>query len=285
MKINEEINKISLSSWNYGSFSIINPFYQKNKLECDTNKENENKVFKIVKKEYFDNKPYSDYINREIEIKNKLQSKTKKQREEDLEWIKNNGKTFDKWKSQKNLKIRKEKLLNQKQKEKSEKEQLKEKEREKNNRKTFKQWEKEIIEKKKKEEEKRINNENKLMAVMNEVNKQRKVEMKKWKKEKSELIKKRKEIENKAKEEKKVEEEKYNKEKKEENKIAFINWLNNKIKENKSKKQNEKNNNNKNNLNKRIKTKEIIGPFYYAKDLREAQKSYYDDINKRKTSF
>ena len=48
---------------------------------------------------------------------------------------------------------------------------------------------------------------------------------------------------------------------------------NNKLKDNLNK-------NNQNNKYERIKVKEIIGPFYFAKNMREAQKSYYKSINK-----
>ena len=41
-----------------------------------------------------------------------------------------------------------------------------------------------------------------------------------------------------------------------------------------------KKNRTKNKDNKRIKTAEIIGPFYYAKNLREIQKKYYSNMNK-----
>ena len=82
-------------------------------------------------------------------------------------------------------------------------------------------------------------------------------------------------------EEKKIKEEKEEKEKKEKNKIEFINWLNNKKIQEENKKLQEKIENKKRNLSskyKRIKTNEIIGPFSFAKDLREAQKNYYKDI-------
>ena len=103
--------------------------------------------------------------------------------------------------------------------------------------------------------------------------------MKTWKKQKSDLIKKRKELEIKNEDEIIIEKEKINEEKKEKNKIAFIKWLNDKNLQNKINEKN-KENNNKNNEPKKVKTKEIIGPFFFAKQMRQAQKNYYNNINK-----
>ena len=275
--------EVSLSSWNYGSFSFskTNPYFcnEKNNLRRNNSvKENINNI-KIVKQEYFENIPFEKYINRESYLKNEFIVKLKQKRIEDLILIKKFGKTFDAWKRKKNKKIRIEKILKKKQEKLREEDQLIKNEIQNNNRITFKQWKKGKIELEKKKEEKRIENENKMKLTLDIINKERKKRMKTWKKQKSELIKKRKELEIKNEEEIIIEKEKINEEKKEKNKIAFINWLNKKNLQNKINETN-KENNNKNNEPKKVKTKEIIGPFFFAKQMRQAQKNYYNNINK-----
>ena len=101
--------------------------------------------------------------------------------------------------------------------------------------------------------------------------------MKIWKIKKRESIKKEKEEELKKQKDKQFEEEKNNIERKEKNKIEYIKWLNGKIKESRNRR-NSKNNENINNNRgsyKNVKMNEIIGPFFFAKNLREVQKSYY----------
>ena len=203
MKNNEEMNRISLSSWNYGSFYSMNPYYQQRSLNDnndDNNKagRNANNIVKIVKREYFDNLPYKNYINRDLYLKNEFKLNLEQKRFESLKMIKENGKTFEKWKSQKNFKIGKEKLNPKEQ------QNLKNTENHNDMRMTFNQWIKEKNKIKKMEEEKRIKNEQKLKGIEDEINKRRKAQMKKRKKEISVLIKIRREIEKKMEEDAKL---------------------------------------------------------------------------------
>ena len=276
-------NKISLSSWNYGTFSFTNPYYKTDNLRRDIDKNNiivnkNNNNIKIVKKEYFDNLSYENYINRELHLKNEFRLKLEQERIEGLEMLKKKGQTFKVWEKQKNkqIKIGKLKKLNEEIPKK-----LKTNEIQKNMRISFTQWNEKKLKKERELEEKKIEEEKKLKSELDKRNKERKKKMKKWKRAKSELIKKGKIKENMIQEEKKIKEEKEEKEKKEKNKIEFINWLNNKKIQEENKKLQEKIENKKRNLSskyKRIKMNEIIGPFSFAKDLKEAQKNYYKDI-------
>ena len=102
--------------------------------------------------------------------------------------------------------------------------------------------------------------------------------MKIWKIKKRESIKKEKEDELKKQKDKQIEEEKNNIERKEKNKIEYIKWLNGKIKEGRNRRNRKNNANIINNRRsyKNVKMNEIIGPFFFAKNLREVQKSYYE---------
>ena len=119
-------NKISLSSWNYGTFSFTNPYYKTDNLRRDNNKNDiivnkNNNNIKIVKKEYFDNLSYENYINRELHLKNEFRLKLEQERIEGLEMlnllkslnynIKKKGQTFKIWEKQKNKKIKIEKII------------------------------------------------------------------------------------------------------------------------------------------------------------------------------
>ena len=114
------MNKISLSSWNYGSFSFSknNPYYQYQTMNsANNNINNNNKIsakkgnnnIKIVKKQHFENFPYEKYIDRDSNIKKEFRIKSKQERSEELKIIKKNEKTFDTWEKQKHKKIREEK--------------------------------------------------------------------------------------------------------------------------------------------------------------------------------
>ena len=125
-------NHISLSSWNYGSYSWTNPYYnvttnskpQPIKIYQGQYCYNDNivnlKNEKIVKNIYFENKDYMNYINRDNEPKNKNKRvNSAKQNMNNINKINNNNSnnnnntefhiTFDDWKKNKNKKIREEK--------------------------------------------------------------------------------------------------------------------------------------------------------------------------------
>ena len=277
MQNNENMKVASLSSWNYGTFSCINPYYSQrnikyeNKQNYNTSKTNKEK---IVKKEYFDNLPYEIYINRERYLHDEFISKLRENNGKNYKMLKKNGKTFTDWKTQKKKEKQNAKSVNKKNIEKTENEVIE-------NKITFEQWKKIKLKEKKKEEKKNIELENKKKASKEEKIKKMMDNIEKNKKKQSEFMEKR---ENKIKEAKKKEEEQKNKEikeRKEKNKPEFINFC--------VKKSTEKRNNKlKSNLNQikqnnkyeRIQMKEIIGPFYFAKNMREAQKSYYKNINK-----
>ena len=78
---------ISLSSWNYGSYSITNPYYNKMNLKSPPIKiyqseslincnNNNQKNEKIVKKIYFENLDYMKYISRDDKDKNSQRPKS-----------------------------------------------------------------------------------------------------------------------------------------------------------------------------------------------------------------
>ena len=88
MKNNEEMNKISLSSWNYGSFYSRNPYYQQRSLSNNNITErNVNNIVGTVKQEYFDFLPYENYIDRDLYLKNEFKLKLEQKRFESLEMI------------------------------------------------------------------------------------------------------------------------------------------------------------------------------------------------------
>ena len=119
---------ISLSSWNYGSYSYTNPFYNKmnfksqpikiyqNEYSNNCNNSNQ-KNEKIVKNIYFENLDYMKYISRDEKDKNKQRpksarnnNKSKDDNNNNTNINTNNNKefriTFDKWLENKNKKIR-----------------------------------------------------------------------------------------------------------------------------------------------------------------------------------
>ena len=271
---------MSLSSWNYGTFSSLNPYH----IRINSGNENKrkNNAFsekkdKIVKQEFFENKQYETYINRDIELKNKFRLEQEQKRFKDLKQLKKFGKTFQVWENLKNKNIR----LEKKEKEKKEEEKKGKKEEEGNIVKkniTFNQWKRKLIKKIKKEEEKRLKSEETKKILSERRNKIRRENMKIWKIKKRESIKKEKEDELKKKKDKQLEEEKNNIERKEKNKIEYIKWLNGKIKEGRNRRNSKNNANIINNRRsyKNVKMNEIIGPFFFAKNLREVQKSYYE---------
>ena len=76
MTNNPKDKKVSLSSWNYGSFSLCNPYYNVSDIKSKPIKIYQNqysnniykidgKKEKIVKNIYFENLDYMNYINRD----------------------------------------------------------------------------------------------------------------------------------------------------------------------------------------------------------------------------
>ena len=243
MQNNENINKASLSSWNYGAFSCINPYYSQRNIKNENKQNNiRSKTCKgkIVKNEYFENIPFEIYINRDINYHDEFVLKLKEKNEENYIMLKKNGKTFEKWEKikleeKKNEEIKKEKEIKALKEEKIKKM----KERIEENKKKLN----EFIEKRKK----RIKKENKIGDKNKELLKKKKI--------------------------------------KEKNKTEFINFCviksiekrNNKLKDNFDK-------NNQKIKYERKQMDEIIGPFHFAKNMREAQKNYYKNINKTNNS-
>ena len=278
-------NYISLSSWNYGSFFQANPYYNQNIQKSQNifinNPTRNIKSERIVKQEYFDNMNFSNYLNRNIEDKIEFRFKLHQKNKENLEKIKEYGKTFTEWKNSKKEKIHKPQS-NEKAEEQKKAEDEKKMRTPKKIKSEVRNWKMKKIKLKKEEEEKKLKAENKKKEEEEPIIKKRKEEMNLWYKKKDEKKKKQKKIKKIKEKEEKEEKEKKEKKKKEENKIIFINWSKDKMNErrNKKKLEIEKKNRTKNKDNKRIKTAEIIGPFYYAKNLREIQKKYYSNMNK-----
>ncbi len=272
--------KISLSSWNYGSFSLTNPYYNVYPIKAFkdqfSNKNNNNIIKpkqtneKIVENEYIKNMDYMYYISREHDkIKQREKSAMNKINKDKAN--KEFQKTFSEWKKEKNKKIREEKIK------KKINEEIK---RDISNycRITFKEWNKrktkEIKRKKKIEEEgKKYKKE-----YEEERDKIRKENMNNWT-EKKEKIKK---VKNKIMKIKMKELEKTNEEmkiKKEEIcKQNFREWIMKKNKENKKNKNKIKDEEEKNNKYVKRKNSEVIGPYSYAKALRKMQ-NFYNGIN------
>ena len=91
MKNNIENENVSLSSWNYGSFSFDSLYYNPDNLRKKNTKNNENvgnNKEKIVKQEYFDNLSYEQYMNRELHLKNEFKLKLVQERITNLERLK-----------------------------------------------------------------------------------------------------------------------------------------------------------------------------------------------------
>ena len=250
MQNNENINKASLSSWNYGAFSSINPYYSQRNIKNENKQNNiRSKTCKgkIVKNEYFENIPFEIYINRDIYYHDEFVLKLKEKNENNYMMLKKNGITFEK-------------------------------------------WEKIKLEEKKNEE---IKKERKIKALKEEKLKKMKERIEENKKKLNEFLEKRKKrikkgdkIGDKNKEEKlKKKKIKEKKEMKEKNKTEFINFCviksienrNNKLKDNFDK-------NNQKIKYERKQMDEIIGPFHFAKGVREAQKNYYKNTNKTNNS-
>ena len=111
MKNNIENENVSLSSWNYGSFSFDSLYYNQDNLRKENTKNNENvgnNKEKIVKQEYFDNLSYEQYMNRELHLKNEFKLKLEQERITNLERLKKKGETFDIWKKNKKKQIKNE---------------------------------------------------------------------------------------------------------------------------------------------------------------------------------
>ena len=287
MKKNEESNRVSLSSWNFGCFSHLNPCYSRrpsSSLKCqkeELNNLNTKKISKLTNDDNLLNIPYEQYIDRDRYLHIEYIRNLAEQRIESQKMVKQNGKTFTVWKNQKKEKEVKANIVKQILEELKNKNEQESKEFKK----TFKDWKKEKISLKKKENKKRFKSENKKKAENDKINKERREQMLKWEKNKAELFKNKKIIERIIQKQKKIEEEKKNKEKKEQNKQIFIQWLKNKIKKKKNKKQRDDSTekNKKNNYDK-VKYEEIIGPFYFSRQIKEAQKSFYKNHNKSNES-
>ena len=155
MKKNEESNKVSLSSWNYGCFFHLNPCYsQRPSSSLKSNKEeinnlNAKKISKLTNDDHLLNIPFEQYIDRDRYIHIDYIRNLTNQRIASQKMAKQNRKTFTDWEAQK-----KEKNINDKTKPN-----LEEKKNElepKDFKKTFKDWKKEKIKLKKKEEKKRL---------------------------------------------------------------------------------------------------------------------------------
>jgi hypothetical protein len=207
---------MSLSSWNYGTFSNLNPYYIRINSGNENKRKNNvisEKKDKIVKQEFFENKEYETYINRDIELKNKFRLEQEQKRFKDLKQLKKFGKTFQVWEKLKNKSIRLEKREKEKKLEKEEEGNIVKKNI------TFNQWKRKLIKKIKKEEEKRLKSEETKKILSERRNKIRRENMKIWKIKKRESIKKEKEDELKKKKDKQLEEEKNDIERKEKNKI------------------------------------------------------------------
>ena len=291
MNKNEESNKVSLSSWNYGSFFPLNPYYlpRPSSLKCkknETNNLNTQKISKLTNDEDLLNIPYEQYINRDRYLHIEFIRKLTEQRIKSQRMVKLNGKTFIVWKNKKNEKKRKEDKIKQILEElKNQKEQNQNEQNQNESPKTFKDWKKEKILLKKKEEKKRLKSEKNKKAENDKINKERRERMILWEKNKAELIKNKKMIERIIKKEKKIEDEKNNKEKKEKNKQIFIQWLKNKSNIKKiNKHKDDSIDQNKKFKYGRIKKEEIIGPFHFGKQLKEVQNSFYKNLNKTNKS-
>ena len=220
---------VSLSSWNYGSFSLFNPYYdilysnlsRPAKIYQNDNLQKNDE--RIVKNEFFENFYYMKYIKRNNEIKIKRVKNTKNNHNNEFQI------TFNKWRKEKNKKIREEKLENMK-KEKGKNIPL-------NIGISYKEWyKKKEIEKIKKNRKNKLVNQLKYEKGKKQREEENKINFKNW------IIKKEKE-----KEKNKLEQEK-------------------KLKEEKEKQKQKKN------YLKRKNT-EVIGPYSFAKILRNIQNS------------
>ena len=287
MKKNEESNRVSLSSWNYGCFSHLNPCHSRrpsSSLNCkkeEINNLSTKKISKLTNDEDILNIPYEQYLDRDRYLHFEYIRNIAEKRIESQKKVKENGKTFTDWKKEK-----KEKEISDKIKKILEEEKNKNKQVQNEFNKTdLNDRKKARILLKKKEAKKRQESEIKKKAENDKKNKERREQMLRWEKNKAELIKNKKKIERIIKKQKKIEEEKNNKEKKEKNKQVFIEWLKDKMKKKKINKKNDdsKEQNKKINYEKH-KYEEIIGPFHFSKQLKEAQKSFYKNQNKANES-
>ena len=107
MKKNEESNKVSLSSWNYGCFFHLNPCYsQRPSSSLKSNKEeinnlNAKKISKLTNDDHLINIPFEQYIDRDRYIHIDYIRNLTNQRIESKKMVKQNGKTFTDWEAQK----------------------------------------------------------------------------------------------------------------------------------------------------------------------------------------
>ena len=271
---------ISLSSWNYGAFSLTNPYYNIYPIKVFRNQFSnvghdkiiKNNNEKIVKNVYFENMEYMNYISRDSDKTKRPKSSKNNFTKDNLEY----RKTFTEWRREKNKKIREEKSKNKK-------EGINRIIDNNENRITFKMWKNNKIKEIKKNKEKKEKEEKAKNDRKNEEDNIRRENMNKWYEDKKNLQKsekKKREIKNKK---LKEENEKKAKIKEEKCKKKFKEWI---IKKNKVKKENKKNKSSEaeKNNNKYIKRKysQVIGPYSYAKDLRQMQKIYNEKNNKYK---
>ena len=281
---------ISLSSWNYGSYSITNPYYNKMNLKSPPIKiyqseslincnNNNQKNEKIVKKIYFENLDYMKYISRDDKDKNSQRPKSARNNNRKN----NNNNTnyelrvrYDKWLWNKIKEINKEKPKNKD----LEKKKLEEEEKKKviaKNGISYKTWFKKKMKELNIEKEQKLKIEEEKRLKKEEDDKVRREKMDEWMNEKKNIeIEKNKKIKMEKMKQKKMDKE--NKKLKDENnKKNFEDWVIKKSKEKKAKSEDKK-------TFKYVKRKhsEVIGPYSYAKILRQMQKRYNEKENEVK---
>jgi hypothetical protein len=287
---------ISLSSWNYGSYSITNPYYNKMNLKSPPIKiyqseylincnNNNQKNEKIVKKIYFENLDYMKYISRDDKDKNIQRPKSAKNniRNNNNNNTNKNANTnyelrvrYDKWLWNKIKEISKEKLK----KKDLEKKNLEEEEQKKviaKNGISYKTWFKKKMKELNIEKEQKLKIEEEKRLKKEEDDKVRREKMDEWMNEKKNIeIEKNKKIKMEKMKQKQLEK-KNKKLKDENNKKNFEEWLTNKSKEKKVKSEDKKS-------FKYIKRKhsEVIGPYSNANILRQMQKMYNEKENEVK---
>lgn len=286
MENNPKDKQMSLSSWNYGSFSWTNPYYcAKPNLKAQPikvyqneylNKENyiDGKNEKIVKNIYFENKDYMNYISRDNDPKNKRVKSAKN----NINKIKKNNDfqiKFDDWKKKKDKNIRIEKMIKKKKLE----EEAKNKNTHSEIRITYKKWLRAKIKSINKEKEKKLKKENQIKEEKKVIDEKRRENLINWHNNKKNLeIQKRKKYKDDLLNQKKMkkENEQKEKEKEEERKKLFKSWIENKDKQ---KKKNIKTENNKKDVYIKRKHSEVIGSYSYSKILRQMQNFYNNDSN------
>ena len=279
---------ISLSSWNYGCFSLTNPYYN---THINNKPINPTKVFqnqytnfnnniknneRIVQNIFFENQEYMNYISRDSELKNKRANSAKpnvnKSNNNNIEY----RKTFQERKKEKDIFLKKDKMLKKKK--------LEEENKNKTNNNnyidiSFKKWINNKNKIKKEEKEKKIEEEKMKNDEKARIDKDRREKMEIWLQDKKNL-----EISNNKKKKKKekiirIKNEKMKKEKEEICKENFKEWVIKKGKEKRKKKINNEENNN-NNKNIKRKYSQVIGSYTYSKIIRQMQNYYNNDKNK-----